>query len=235
MIIGGVGNYRAKRLFNSKGMKLAGRISHAIARLPLRSFGAFMLLFGITTLLLNFADYYFGLLPGSPAIDLIVGAVFTVISMPLLISDTPLLVFLQKYSFTDTLFFEILCLRRVRYTDEDDIKIKRYIPPLAGFALAIIGFLPHILLVLGIVGAIIFVALTFSSPEFAFIVTLFCLPLFPIIPMPTLALSVIIILTGISFILKVLLGKRRLHFEQYDAILAMMMILYSSAEYSTKR
>ena len=223
-VIGGVGSHRAKALFNNKGIKLASRLSLAIAKLPLRSFGILNLFFGITTLLLNFADYYFSLLPGSPATDLIVGAVFTLIAVPLLLTDTPLIVFLQKWTFTDTLFFEILCLRRVRYLDDDDIKIKGYLPPLAGILLAVIGFFPPILIVLGIMLITVLIALTFSSPEFTFILTLFCLPLFPLIPMPTLALSVIIMLTSASFTIKVLLGKRRFHFERYDAVLFMMMI-----------
>lgn len=223
-VTGSGGNSYAKRLFNSPWMRFSSNLSRSLASLPLRSYGVSMLFFGIITMLLNFADFYFGLLPGSPAIDLIVGAAFTLISIPLLCTDTPLIELLQKWTFTDVLLFDILCLRRIRHSEEGDIKFKWHVPVIAGTLLALISFFPPIIAVLISIAAIILVILTFSSPEFAFMVILFFLPLLPVLPMPTLILTVSLGIAVLSFIIKVLLGKRRLHFEQYDTVIILFML-----------
>ncbi len=218
-IIGGVGNAQAKSIFSHPFVKFISNINKALACLPIKSYGVLSLFFGITTMLMNFAEYYFEKLPSSPAFALIVGSVFTAIAIPLICIDSPLIEFLQKYRLTDALFFEILCLRRIRKNDVISIEFKWHFPIIIGIALAVLGFLLPLKAVLIALLALSLLSLTVSSPEFMFITTLFCLPLFPLMPYSTLILTLAVAATALSFALKVILSKRQFHFEQYDMAL----------------
>jgi hypothetical protein len=63
-----------------------------------------------------------------------------------------------------------------------------------------------------------------ESPEFIFLVTLFSLPYFRFIPSYDIVLAATLTLAVISFVIKVLYGKRVLHLEKYEICLGAMLL-----------
>lgn len=224
---GGVGSAYAKKLLRNPISEFLSRLSHDLASASMRVYGIAIMSFGLLTLLINFADYYFRALPTSPAPELIVGLVFTALSIPLIITDTPTVDFLQNHRLTNALFFEILCLRRPRRTAhrEREVSALDWIVPIGfGALIAILGFFFPLGAVLIAVAATVFIALSISSPEFSFLITVFSIPAIPLIPHSSLVLTGLIGITVISFLSKVILGKRLWHFELYDILIVMFII-----------
>ena len=224
--IGGLGSAYAKKLLNNPFSAFISRLSRDLASASLRIYGIAIMTFGLMTLLINFADYYFRDLPDSPASHLIVGLIFIGISIPMICTDTPTVDFLQNHSLTNALFFDILCLRRPGRSSDTarTPSVLDWVVPISfGILVAVLGFVLPLNAVLISVGAIIFVALAFSSPEFSFLMTVFAIPAMPLIPHSSLVLSCLIGITIISFLTKVILGKRLLHIELYDVIIIMLM------------
>ena len=77
LIGGGVGSAYAKRLLNNPISVFMSRLSRDLASASMRIYGIAVMTFGLVTLLINFADYYFRALPTSPATQLIIGVVFS--------------------------------------------------------------------------------------------------------------------------------------------------------------
>ncbi len=221
--VGGSGK-RVKALTSNPFIKFLSRLHKSLACLPVKTYGVISLFFGISTLLMNFAEYYFKKLPDSPAFALIVGAIFTAVSIPLICIDCPLFEFLQKHKITDTLFFEILCLRRIRKSEMINITFKWIFPIIIGIFIAAAGFVFPLGTVLIAVLALIIVSLALSSPEFMFTLIMFAIPIFPLFPHSTAVLSSLVALMFISFLIKVIVGKRQFHFEQYDFIIIAFML-----------
>lgn len=225
-IISGLGAVYSKRVLSSPAARFILRLQSALANASLKSYGILFLAFGLLTMLANFAEYYFRALPESPAFELAVGIVFAVVSIPLLFTDMPLSASLKKFRFVEVILFDFLCLHRSREIAKQGIKQEFgwLIPIFAASVLATFGFVfpLHIILILTL--SLILLALAISSPEFSLMMTLLLLPLIPILPKPSLILTALIAVTAVSFLIKVLLGKRLFHFEQYDAVMLIFML-----------
>lgn len=226
LIGGGVGSAYAKRLLNNPISVFMSRLSRDLASASMRIYGIAVMTFGLVTLLINFADYYFRALPTSPATQLIIGVVFAALSIPLILIDAPMVDFLQNHSLTNALFFDILCLRRPRrisYEKRDPSALDWIVPIAFGTLIAVLGFFLPLEAVLLSVGAIIFISLAFSSPEFSFLATVFAIPAIPLASHSSLILTVLIGITIISYLSKVIVGKRLLHIELYDLLIVMLI------------
>ncbi len=225
-LIGGIGSTYSKRILKSAPMRAFSAITKWLACASTRFWGIIMMTFGLMTLLINFADYYFQSRPTSPAFELIVGISFLVLSIPFLLVDRPLVMLLQSISVTDALLFEILCLRRVRGAPGQHMHRATFwiVSVVSGTALAVLGFFLPLDAVLISLGCLLFFILAMSSPEFSFMMTVFSIPVMPLIPHTSIVLACLVGITMISFLSKVLLGKRLLHIEQYDVLLVLFMI-----------
>ena len=214
--------YLASFLHKNPLSRFFSRITHGIVAASTRMYGILLLAFGVITLLLNITNNYFGYLPQNSTFDIAVGTVLMAISIPLLLVDIPFADLFQRWHTTSVLLFDVLCVKRYRSTEKpprDSVAI----PILIGAALAAIGFFfPMKYLLLGVL-AFIYLALAFSSPEFSFMITVLLIPLYPIMPHSTVVLAALSGITTLSFISKVVLGKRVYHFEQYDLIILAFM------------
>ena len=225
-VISGIGSAYSKRVFSSPFVSFITRLRSSLAGASVKSYGILFLAFGLMTLLANFAEYYFRDLPESPAFELVVGIAFAAAAIPLLFINTPLADFLERFSFTDKFLFEFLCLRRSRSvrTYGQKSEFSWLIPLFAAAALAAFGFIFPLYVVLIAAPLLILLALMISSPEFSMMLTLMALPIVPLIPGTTFILAALIGICAVSFFIKVLLGKRLFHFEQYDAAMLLFML-----------
>ena len=221
----GMGSSLSGRIAKSKIAIFFESLKKRIVFASSRAYGTMFLSFGILTLLLHFADYYFRDLPSSDAFALIVGAIFALISVPLLFTDIPFSDIFQKWSVTNSLIFDYLCINRMRKEDTSDTaRLSPAVPIIIGAVFAVLGFFLTVKLILIAAFAFVFLALAFSSPEFSFLITLLGLPVFPILPYGTVILVCLVLITAMSFIGKAAVGKRIFHFEQYDALLILFIL-----------
>lgn len=223
-LISGVGSTYAKKLLESPVAKFFERLTSILSHIYVRSYGVILMSFAIVTLLMNFASYYFSEAAEIPVSDLIIGAVCFVISIPLLLTDKPLAYAVSSGGGLVTVIFDALCLKRYK---SDAVNEKILTLPAAAFigiVPAVIGFFVPIWTVFAVVGGLIYLILAMYSPEFSFMFTILTLPALPLLPHSGIILASLVMLTVVSFLLKVTLGKRLLHFEQYDLILILLFV-----------
>ena len=210
---------RLKRILSSRFFVINKSISELISHISTRAYGTMLLCFGLLGALM----YFLGLSADQNIATPIVGIVLSVLSIPLLLSDKPLPVFMQEFKPTDLLFFEFFCMKRHSFMED-----RRNVPT----ALAIIiGLIPAILsafipfwMVALIIGIVIGVYIGMESPEFIFLLSLFSLPYLRFLPNAEIVFGIAILLAILSFARKVLYGRRVLYIEQYDIILGAMLL-----------
>lgn len=212
-----------KRFLSSKLMKFFKKLADLFAYAPAKTYGALFMTFGLLSLIINFATDYFGSSGQMSLASLVVGAAFAVVSVPFLLVDTPVSVMLQGFKPTEVIFFEFFCIKRLFYTGTE----KGFNPLFGAFAgalLAILGaFISPEWVAIGM-GILLFVAVSFNSPEFTFFSTLLLLPYVSLLPYSSVILASAATLGVISFMRKTLFGKRVVFFEQYDALLTILVI-----------
>lgn len=223
-VLVGVGYAYSKKILNSRLFKFFDRIKNALCNASIKSYGVFLFSFGLATLFAHFSEYYFMEFAHTPTAALIVGAASALIGFSLLFFDIPLAHSLQRWRFTSELLFDALCLKRMRGTLTEKKADRPIIPVTIGIFFASIGFLTSLRAVAIATATLVFTAFSLSSPEFALMTTLLTLPFIPALPYSTFILSALVIIAGVSFLSKVLLGKRFFHFEQYDAVILIFML-----------
>lgn len=223
-VLVGAGYTYSKKVLNSRIVKFFTKIKDALCCAHVKSYGMFVLSLGLSTLFAHLAEYYFLNFAEAPTTPIIIGAIITVISLPLLFFDLPLVSAMQKWKLASALLFDTLCIKKMTANPAEKRFDKPLIPITLGILFASLGFLFSLPAVALVVFALVFIALSLASPEFALMTTLLALPYIPLLPHSTLIISSLVIISLLSFISKVMLGKRFLHFEQYDAVLIIFML-----------
>lgn len=201
-----------------------------------RSYGLFLLGFGSLAFVLHFLRSY---VDGTtlPLFALISGAVMALLGVVLSCFDQPLSMALQDFAITDYIFFEFFCIKRMHRVDlhaADDperkadriIVIRPFVSLCLGLLLAALSVVvPMWTVVLG-VALLAYLFLTFTSPEFSFFFIFLAMPYLPLIEYSDLILACAVVVTFLSFVVKVALGKRVYNLEQYDILLAVFLLFF---------
>ena len=202
--------------------KFFSNVSSYFSYAPTRNYGVFFLILGLMSLLIEFVKIYFHITPSISTFTLVCSIVMSLIAIPLLFVKAPLCVAATHYTLTDYIFFDFFCLPRMHNN-----AVNRVIPQNAliiiAIMLALLSMFVPLMYIVGFLAAVIYVSLTFTSPEFSFFMAFLVMPYMPFISNHELFLSAIVLLTLISYIRKVIIGKRVYHFEQYDALLYLML------------
>ena len=189
-----------------------------------RTYGLFLGGYGLLTLLLHFALSY-----ASPERELsmpvlLTGAIFAIVAIPFLSFDKPIAVAMQELPLTDAVFFEFFCIQRMQKKVTGRV-IHPAIGLLLGLLLALLGaFVPMWYVAIGI-GVAVYLYLAVISPEFSFFFTFLVMPYLPLVDRGELILAAFVATTLLSFVRKIVEGKRIYYFEQYDFLLLVMLII----------
>lgn len=219
--ISGIGSAGTLRLLRGSVARMLNFIGRSLSYTSTRSYGSFLLSFGIVSLLLNLGEYYFRSAPEVSLASLIMSFALAAISIPLLIVDRPMCVILQDMAFTDHVLFEFLTIKRMHRSVKH-----ASIPPITalfiGFVPALISFFVpmHIVILVMVLALTVSIALT--SPEFSMMLTLIVLPYLPALPHSLLILCCLSLLTVLSYGWKVILGKRVFNFDVYSALVIIL-------------
>ena len=215
----GAVNKRMKRILSTRPFQLERNFANFLSYAPSRCYGAAILGFGLLSLIL----YYLGFYGASHQSTPIIAIAATVFAMPFLLTDKSLPAVFQENSITDYIFFEFFCMRRTSKS-EKQTKSPFILFLIFGFLLALLGrFLP-LWQIISVIGVVIFALLTLSSPEFSFFISFMIMPYSHYIPYSEIVLPCIVGLTFLSFLRKVLFGKRVLRIERYDIVIGLMLL-----------
>ncbi|MBQ7389664.1 MAG: O-antigen ligase family protein [Clostridia bacterium] len=197
------------------------KLTKVISYTPSRTYGAFLAVFGALSLVLHFVKDYIGIYEVVPLWALLISSFFALLSVPFLLSDKPLSIALQSNRVTDFVFFEFFCIRRMHKNDNER-GIAPYIGIILGVIVAVLGAVFPLRTVVLCLGVLVYVFLTFLSPEFSFFSIFLMMPYLSF-DTDGLFLAALVGITLISYMRKVALGKRVYFFEQYDLGLFIML------------
>lgn len=223
-VINGAGAVFAKKIMKTQAAKFIGKITGAFAHTNLKVYGSSFLTFGLLTMLMNFANSYFDGFAHTPFSELVIGAVFALLAIPLLFIDKPLCDFTEQVGFIEAIVHDTLCIKRA----SKRVRVSHGMPLLLGvfFGIipAVLGYFLPLWTVLLTITAAAFLVLAIFSPEFSLMMTLLVLPALPIFSHTTVILTCLTAVTALSFFIKVALGKRLYHFEQYDLLIIFLAL-----------
>lgn len=216
-------------------LKLSGRVSKksakffspfknladALSYTKLRNYGILFLVFGLLTIFIQFAKSSLGKGDANSYATLIIGAAFSLLAAALLAFDKPLCEGLQDWIVTDFILFDFLRIKRTYVKGGRRMNLPTAI--FIGLLLGGLGYFIPVWIIAASLGALVYLALAISSPEFSLFTTLLVLPITPIFEEDRAVLCILIAICTLSFTRKVLSGKRVYNFEQYDITIFLML------------
>lgn len=207
--------------FSKYASKFFDKLTKVVSYTPSKTYGALFCIFGALSLVLHFLKDYVGVYESVPLNVLIISSVFTLFSIPFMVSDKPLSIALQNNPITDYVFFEFFCIKRMHKSENE-----KGVPPIVGVVLgillAVVGAFIPLWIVALTVGVFIYLFLTFLSPEFSFFSIFIIMPYLSF-DTNGIFLAALVATTLVSYARKVSLGKRVYYFEQYDLGLFIML------------
>lgn len=219
--ISGIGAVGTLRLLRGKGSKILNFLGRCISYTSTRSYGSFLLSFGILSLLLNLGDYYFREAHEVSLASIVTSLVLAALSVPLLLFDKPLAIVTQDHALTDHVFFEFLSIKRM-HRNVKHVTVSPLVALFIGFIPAVISFFAPIGYVILVIALITLVCIAMTSPEFSMMITIIAVPYLPALPNPTLILCCLSALTMVSYGWKVVLGKRVFNLDIYSVIVLLL-------------
>ena len=210
---------RMQRLLSRRFFRFTKAIAHLLSHVSTKIYGAACLSFG----LFGIISYFARIGADNTIVTPIIGALFSLISIPFFIADKPLPMLLQDFALTDFIFYDFFCMKRHSIT-EGEKKIPVVLGIIAGLVPAANGIFVPLWQVTLVLGALIFLYISMESPEFVFFVSLFALPYLRFLPYSELLLCAMAVIAAVSFVRKVLYGKRVLYIETNDIIIFIMMV-----------
>lgn len=226
---------RSRTKFTRTVIRIAESLLKTLSYSSTRGYGLFLLSFGLFSFVLHVVANYTSSAP-VPLYVAVCSVVLLVLGIPLVCFDRPIAIAFQDFTPTDVLFFEFFCLKRMHRVDvaaarrsEKESERIYVIRPLVwlvfGLLLSAFTMLLPMWTILLSLGALAYLFLTFVSPEFSFLAIIMALPYLPLLDYCEYLLAGAVLVTFLSFVMKVALGKRVYHFEQYDILLAVFLIL----------
>ena len=205
--VGGRYVKRGRTVASFRPIKLLDSLVQAASYASTRVYGWFAMTFGLVSLFLHLAEYYFSSSPSDELSQLVIGAVFAILSIPLMLIDVPMCIALQRFAVTDYILFEFFSIKR---TGED--KRRRGGRPIIGMLFGLIPsvfgfFFPMEWVVVALI-SILVVTVSFVSPEFPLLLMLMLVPYTTLLSHSGEILIGVSVLALLSFFAKVMLGKR---------------------------
>lgn len=211
---------RLKKILSSRFFRFTKAAAELISHIPSRIYGTALLCFGLLGTIL----YFVGVSRDDSIATPIVSILLSALSIPFLLSDKPLPIFLQDFPPTDYLFFEFFCMKRHSIM-ENEKRIPIFVPIILGLVMAALSIIVPFWQVALVIGIVICVYIGMESPEFIFLSSLIALPYLHYLPKAEIAFGAALVIALISFVRKAVYGRRVLYFEQYDIIIGIMLLL----------
>ena len=205
----------ARKLFKNSARVFLSNLSDSFVYTSTRTYGTALLSYGIASIIVYFARFYMEMT--ASAVYWMLGLGLAAFGVLLLCFDKPMCIALQEFPVTDFLFFEFFSIRRLNKKDG-----VRQIPQSLGILFGVIpaaasAFLDPLYVLLALV-FFAFVISSFVTPEFPLIFGLLIAPYLSPLRDTGLMLALLAVLSYVSYMRKVAIGKRVYNFSIYDAV-----------------
>ena len=196
----------------------------------LKHYGNALFAFGAYTVLIYFIRLFLPGLTPSDAGFAITGAVICLVALPMMLSRDPIVGAVGKARITRALFVDAFGYREESF--EARVKnshVKSNLLILFGMLMGILTLYIHPLSIVLVLTAVVSVAVILFSPEIGVILAITLCPFFSFFRSPAIFLGLLVLVTVISYGIKLIRGKRILKMELMDlAVLLFMLTLYFS-------
>ncbi len=229
-----VREYLAKSFETSFFLKKLNKVGKSFLTIPLKCFGNFFLSFGIYTTLIFFLKWIIPTMETETVGFGFCGLVSCSIGLPMMLSRNSIARSILESKISHFIFIELLGFRKEALeAPPHHRRLVSNIMVLSGMLLGLLTIFVHPLHILLAFVLVIGVALLFFTPEIGIVVAILFLPFFYFMPSPSIALGLLILATSISYVIKVVRGKRIFKLELIDvAILAFGLVLLSTSTVS---
>ena len=215
----------SKGFSNSFIIKKLGKLLKTLMSMPLRSYGGMVFNIGIYTVLVYFIKLMLNVESEISSNNLYFGIVTCIVAIPLILSKESLSVAVYKGKITNLIFSKFFGFKDEAFEPLPKVfKFHSNLLSLLGIALGLITVVVDPFLIILVAVSLVALSLIIVSPEIGVLASIFLLPFFSFLNYPTFFLSCLIILTTLSFILKVVRGKRILKFKLVDFFVVLFAI-----------
>ncbi len=205
-----------------------------IITMPLKTLGNFWFSFGIYVVIVYLLRLFIPVISVANIDFAIIGLIICISAIPMLLSRDNLAGAVGKSAIMGALFSEGFGFREESFRQcTHTSKTKTNFLTVLGILLGILTLAIHPLIIIFVIAAVVVAALIFASPEIGIIVSLFGLPFFSLMESPAITLGSVVLTTVISYIVKLVRGKRILKFELIDlSVLLFMVVVFLSGAIS---
>lgn len=198
----------------------------SLAFIPLKSYGTFLLSFGIYTVLVYFTKLLLPVMGKADVDYLFVGIAICVLAVPMNISKLTLAKAVKNGRMTGSIFVDGFGYRNESFEGATPKTNKRGgSSVLLGIAAGVFTFLVHPISILLVFALCVAIVIIMYSPEIGVLICLFGLPFFSFLENPTLALVALVLVTVASYFVKLIRGKRIFKIELIDFSVVFFLIL----------
>ncbi len=154
----------------------------------------------------------------------LIGIFFCLFSLFLLSRRETVIERCEQDGFFSYLLFDVLAIKPPHVSGEN--QLSALFPLLFGVLIGIGACFVSPLLLLGILLLLLFLPALFKSPELGLMCIALFLPFSPLLERPTVWLLALLLLTALSFFIKLFLGKRFFSFEPLDLFVVLFSLFY---------
>ncbi len=203
-----VRKYISRQFEDSLILKVITSLSSRLFSLPARTFGSFTLTWGAYVVIISLSKRYLLMVSESVATDVLCGAIVLFTSFPLILSDKPFCTLCTESPTVFALLNGIFGVPPEAMKPEENVRPMQSVAVIFGIVLGSLTYLfsPYKML-LGCC-ALVCVALILAYPEGGVIISVAAAPFLGLTFAPSRILAAIVLLTALSYAIKVVRGKR---------------------------
>lgn len=230
-VLRSIRGYLSRSFETSFALRKLRRGVCGLADVSAKTYGRFAFSFGIYTLLFYFIKLLVPTLGVANTDNLYIGIIICIVSIPLFTSDGSLaeIAFtsrITKFIFSDAFGYRDEAFEHKNPTNRRSSSAK---PMFLGLTLGVLTFFINPMIIIGLIAIFVAVSLIVISPEIGVLLSLLGLPFFSLVEYPAILLTVITLITTVSYCIKLIRGKRVIRFEIIDfAVVTFIAILYFS-------
>ncbi len=201
-------------------------IMRGLLEAPVRDYGNYFMSFGLYTVFAYFARQFIGGLPATSTDIFMMGIIAVFVAVPMIACKEGLATVLGQSTSARALLCSSFGLRDESFEIEvKQTRLKANLSIILGMASGILSLFISPLIVPLTILTVVGVSMIIVTPEVGVIVCIFAVPFFSLLPNPSLAIALLTGISAVSYLLKIIRGKRVLKFEVLDIMLLLFLIL----------
>lgn len=222
-IIRSVKRFFIKSFDNSRLLGWASAKLRGFFGCSLRYYGTFLLSFGLYSAGIYGIKYYMN--GSAPSADLAAALLCAALSVPLVLSATPLSAVVCKSRILGGLLFGITGVRRESIENIPAVQSRPSTAFIAGMVLGLSTYMASPGLILAVLAGSIVLYAILVIPESGVLLIIFSAPFMAVLPRPSILTALLVLFVTLCYFLKYIRGKRNFRFELLDGAVAVFLLL----------